>query len=143
MIINKPIRDFSEINDQSTPLKSFVSLQYIFSNGQQSKYKQIASYYLQDRLSDTTLDIKVNESQRNAILNIKINEVLIYEDSVAGVINKAYADYYGVWYFYKENGKWMSAGEDIGGESIFEAEITFREKAKRHLEKVKKLASNR
>ena len=141
MIINKPIRDFSEINDQSTPLKSFVSLQYIFSNGQQSKYKQIASYYLQDRLSDTTLDIKVNESQRNAILNIKINEVLIYEDLVAGVINKASADFYGVWYFYKENGKWMSAGEDIGGESIFEAEITFREKAKRHFEKVKKLVT--
>ncbi len=37
---------------------------------------------------------------------------------------------YGLWYFYNHNGVWESAGEDIGGETILESEITFREKAK-------------
>jgi hypothetical protein len=32
----------------------------------------------------------------------------------------------------------LSAGEDIGGDTVFEAEITFREKAKIILEKIKK-----
>ena len=37
---------------------------------------------------------------------------------------------YGLWYFYNHNGVWENAGEDIGGETVLESEITFREKAK-------------
>ncbi|MEN6618851.1 MAG: peptidase E [Rikenellaceae bacterium] len=141
--VNKTVKYFSEMYDQDTPLNAFISLKYIFANGQESKHKQVASYYLKDRLSDTASDIKVDESRKNKFLNTTIDKVLIYKDSVAGVINKMNKDFYGLWYFYNENGKWMSAGEDIGGETIYEAEITFREKAKMHIEKVQKLSPDR
>lgn len=137
--INKALKDFSVIYDQGTPLNSFISIGYILANGQHSKLKQVSSYYLKDRLSSTASDIEMDESKRNRFLNVNINKILIYNDSVAGVINKSYPDFYGVWYFYKENGKWMSAGEDIGGETMYEAEISFREKAEMHMEKVRKL----
>ncbi len=141
--VNKAVKDFPEMYDQTSPLSAFVSLKYIFANGQESKYKQVVSYYLKDRLSDSASDIKVNENQRNKFLHTKINRVLVYTDSVAGVINKVSADYFGLWFFYKENAEWLSAGEDFGGYTIFESEITFREKAKMHMEKVRKLTLNR
>ncbi|MFA7289449.1 MAG: hypothetical protein WC055_11290 [Melioribacteraceae bacterium] len=34
-----------------------------------------------------------------------------------------------MWYFYNCNGTWTSMGEDIGGATLFESEITFCEKA--------------
>lgn len=141
--VNKAVKDFPEMFDQTSPLSAFVSLKYIFANGQESKYKQVASYYLKDHLSDTAADIKVNENQKNKFLNTNIIKVFVYNDSVAGVINKVSADYFGLWLFYKENGKWMSAGEDMGGDTVFESEITFREKAKMHMGKVRKITPNR
>ena len=141
--VNKAVKYFSEMYDQTSPLNAFVSIKYIFANGQDIKYKHIVSYYLKDHLSDTASDIKVNENQRNRFLNTKINRVLVYKDSVAGVINKVSDDYFGLWFFYKENGKWLSAGEDVGGATVFASEITFREKAKMHLEKVRKSTPNR
>lgn len=137
--INKSVKDFPEIDNQNNPLNAFISLKYLFANGKLSKQKQVASFYLQHRLSDTISDIQIKEETRSPILNTRINKVLIYKDTVAGIINKISKDYYGLWFFYKENGKWMSAGEDIGGETIVESEITFREKAKMHLEKVWKI----
>lgn len=141
--LNKAIKDFSEINNQDNPLNAFISLKYIIANGQRSKVKQLTSYSLQDRLSDTLSDIQVSEKSRNVILNSSIDKVMIYNDSVAGVVNQMDKDYFGLWFFYKENDAWLNAGEDIGGESIFESEITFREKAKMHLEKVRKYMPNR
>lgn len=70
------------------------------------------------------------------MLNTPISKTLIYNDSLAGVISKAGDDLFGLWFFYKENNEWRSAGEDIGGSTIHEAEITFREKADMHLKKI-------
>lgn len=137
--VNKVVDEFSEINNQDNPLNAFLSVRYIFANGRQSHYRQVTSIYLQNRLSDTISDSKVNDNQRSEILKTSISKVLVYNDSVAGIINKMYPDFYGVWYFYKENGRWMSAGEDFGGETVFEAEISFREKASMHLDKVRNL----
>ena len=80
-------------------------------------------------------DAVVSEDKRNAILKNNINKVFMYNDILAGIASK-HEDFYGLWYFYKENGKWLSAGEDIGGNTILETEITFREKAKIHLAKI-------
>ncbi|CEN34714.1 hypothetical protein CCAN12_550023 [Capnocytophaga canimorsus] len=56
----------------------------------------------------------------------------MYQDKIAGIVNDAYIDDfgYGIRYFYNCNGFWVSMGEDIGGETLLESEITFREKAK-------------
>ena len=77
--------------------------------------------------------IKNNFKDNEAFLHSSVNKVFIYDDRIAGVVNDKYLDmmgFYGLWYFYNNNGKWESAGEDIGGETILESEITFREKAK-------------
>ncbi len=141
--INKVLGDFPEIFNQETPLNAFISIKYIAVNGQYSKLKKVSSYYLKDRLSDTVTDIQVDESRKNKILCTQIDRMLVYDDSVAGFISKIQEGFYGLWFFYNENGKWLSAGEDVGGETVLESEITFREKAKIHLEKLKKIPPNR
>jgi peptidase E len=134
--INKKINGFSEIFNQDTPLDAFISIKYLLANGQNSKLNQVSAYSLQERLGNMS-DTKSDENKKNSILNVYINKILIYNNYVAGIINKFNPDYYGLWYFYNEDGKWMSAGEDIGGATMLESEITFREKAKIHASKVK------
>ncbi|MDR1199244.1 MAG: hypothetical protein LBK94_09595 [Prevotellaceae bacterium] len=61
------------------------------------------------------------------------NRIFTHEtkNKIAGVVNDAYLDSwgYGLWYFYNCNGVWTSMGEDIGGDTVFESEIVFREQA--------------
>ena len=66
-------------------------------------------------------------------LDFHVNRIFIFDDKIAGVVNDKYLDMmgvYGLWYLYNHNGTWESAGEDIGGDTVLESEITFREKAK-------------
>jgi len=94
-------------------------------------------------MRDTIPDRKVDEKRKQKLLDSEIDRVLIYHDSIAAVINKTGENFYGLWNFYRENGKWVSAGEDMGGETVLESEITFREKAKMHIEKVRKIPMKR
>lgn len=132
--IEKQVNSFPYLDNQDTPLNAYISIKYILANGQMSKLKQVSSQTLQERMGDMK-DAVVSEDKRNAILKNNINKVFMYNDILAGVVSK-HEDFYGLWYFYKENGKWLSAGEDIGGNTILGTEITFREKAKIHLAKI-------
>ena len=73
----------------------------------------------------------ISESEKVKVLDIGVEKIFIYQNKIAGVVNDAFLDSfgYGMWYFYNCNGVWKSMGEDIGGKTIFESEITFREKA--------------
>ena len=132
--IAKQVNNYPEMDNKDTPLNAYISIKYIVSKGQLSKLKQASSQSLQERMGDIK-DTEVSEDKRNSILKNNINKVFIYNGILAGVVS-GNDNFYGLWYFYKENGKWMSAGEDIGGNTILEAEITFREKAKIHLAKI-------
>lgn len=70
-------------------------------------------------------------SELNKIKDIGIEKIFVYDNKIAGVVNDAYIDSfgYGLWYFYNCNGAWKNMGEDIGGGTLLESEITFREKA--------------
>lgn len=107
--IKKKITDLLEINDKTKPLNAYVT--------------EIKNLQLN---KDSII-----ESERNRVLNIGIEKVFIYNSKIAGVVNDAYLNSfgYGVWYFYNCNGTWTSMGEDIGGATVFESEIAFREKA--------------
>ena len=94
-------------------------------------------------MSDTVPDINVDEAKKNRILNNQIEKVLIHKDSIATVINKIGENFYSLWNFYFENGKWVSAGEDSVGETVYESEIIFREKAPMHIERIRKITPNR
>lgn len=50
------------------------------------------------------------------------------DDFIGAVLQ--YPGYTALRYLYKENGEWANAGEDPGGDTLLEDEITFREKAK-------------
>ena len=114
--IQKRIKDLLKSEGKTTPLNAFIT---------------------------TTKELRLNkenlsETDKNKILNIVIEKIFLYDDRLAGVVNDAYDDFYGLWYFYNNNGTWESIGEDIGGETMFESEITFREKAKIMIERAEK-----
>ncbi|MCI1785291.1 MAG: peptidase E [Bacteroidales bacterium] len=107
--IQKEIKDLLDINDSSSPLSAYVS-----------EMKTL-------KLNKENL----SESVKNKILKIEAEKIFVYKNKLAGVVNNAYLDSfgYGMWYFYNCNGTWTSMGEDIGGKTIFESEIKFRERA--------------
>lgn len=115
--IKKKITDLLELDDKKEPLNAYIS--------------EIKTLQLNKET--------INESERNKVLNIGIETVFIYKNEIAGVVNDAYLSSfgYGMWYFYNCNGTWMSMGEDIGGATVFESEITFREKAEAIIKRAK------
>lgn len=108
-LIRKKISDLSDINDKTDPVNAYVS--------------EIKTLKLNKE--------NISEEEKNKLLNVDIEKVFIYKNKIAGIVNNAYFDSfgYGLWYFYNCNGTWKSMGEDIGGKTLFESEITFREKA--------------
>lgn len=107
--VNKKINDLLNVTDKSSPLNAYV----LEINPAQ--------------LNNSGID----EPKKNKKLDISVPKIFLYNNKIAGVVNDAYLDSfgYGLWYFYNHNGVWTSMGEDIGGATVFESEITFREKA--------------
>lgn len=114
--IHKTVKDLLKLEGKTIPLNAFITIT-----------KEL-------RLNKENL----SEIDKDKILSITIEKIFLYEDKLAGVVNDAYDDFYGLWYFYNNNGIWESIGEDIGGETVFESEITFREKAKIMIESAQK-----
>lgn len=107
--IKKKINDLLDSNDSSSPINAYVS---------EMKTRKLNKE-------------NISESEKNKVLEINIEKIFIYKNKIAGVVNNPYLNSfgYGMWYFYNCNGIWTSMGEDIGGKTIFESEIKFREKA--------------
>lgn len=107
--IKKKIGDLLGVNNNETPLNAYAS--------------EIKTLRLNKE--------NISESEKDKVLNIDIEKIFTYKNKIAGVANNAYLNSfgYGMWYFYNCNGTWTSMGEDIGGKTVFESEITFREKA--------------
>lgn len=114
--INKTVKELLDFDNKATPQNAYIAI------------------VKESRLNKDGL----SEVEKDKILNISIEKIFIYENKLAGIANTAYEDYYGLWYFYNNDGTWQSLGEDIGGETIFESEITFREKAKIMMERAEK-----
>ncbi len=113
--IKKKINDLLDSNDSSSPMNACIS--------------DIKSIRLNKE--------NMSESAKKKVLDMGIEKIFIYQNKIAGIVNNAYLDSfgYGMWYYYNCNGIWKSMGEDIGGKTIFESEITFREKAKTIIKK--------
>lgn len=114
--INKTVKELLQFDKKTTPQNAYI-----------------------ETVKETRLNKDgISEVEKNRVLNIRIERILVYDNKIAGIVNNAYEDYYGLWYFYNNDGIWESLGEDIGGETIFESEITFREKAKILIERAEK-----
>lgn len=143
--INKIVREFSDKLDLSTPLNSFVSFKYLQSKGKQSLYKSVNSFKIKGFYpKESSSDKKVTDTKRDALLNTKINEIIIYKDSVAGVITDFQPPMAIITYLTLENGKWLNAGEDLGND-INEARGKIKQNAQVHLDnihQIEKLKNN-
>ena len=140
--VNKSLKEYTEINKQDSPLDAFISFKYFSVNGQKSRYKELSCSSMQSSYKEDVPNTIVDDKTRDKHLNTVVSKVFIYNDLVAGVVSRMYDDFYGLWFFYQENGKWMNAGEYYGGATVLEAEIAFREKAKMHLGKIKETNPN-
>lgn len=110
-----------------TPLASFTAVQRLFAAGRYSEYGQYAASSIYDRVKGME-DKVVDETAAVSKLSTTIVSIFTYGD-FAAVLSKGSADFYSLWYFLRENGDWKCLGEDIGGDSPADAEMTFREKA--------------
>lgn len=115
--VNKKVADCLGRDDKLSPLNAYIAE----VKGSQLNKKEMS------------------ESERSRMLNTNIEKIFVYNDKLAGVVNDAYLDDwgYGLWYFYNCDGVWMNMGEDIGGKTVLESEITFREKAERIISRAK------
>lgn len=106
--VNKKVADCLNTDDNLTPLNAFIS--------------EVRNSRLKKK--------DISESEEKKALNINVEKIFRYKQ-IAGVVNDAYSDSfgYGMWYFYNCDGVWKNMGEDIGGQTLLESEITFREKA--------------
>lgn len=127
-VVLKEVNELISIQpSMQTPLSSFITIQNLFAEGKFSEYQKYAASSIKDKVKDME-DRDVNLSAKTSRLSIKILASFIYGD-FAAVLSKGTADFYSLWYFSKEQGEWKCRGEDIGGNSPEDAEITFREKA--------------
>lgn len=125
--INKKVRDYQDTMSLATPLEAYISFQYAGASGKNSKLKDLTTFNLKEQMPKT--DATITEEQKEKILNQHIYKIFTHDNLVAGIVS--YSDNWGyiIRYLVKENEEWKNAGEDIGGESIQDAEISFREKA--------------
>lgn len=131
--VNKMLRDLDGRIHENTPLGAFVAIKTMLANGQLSRLATLSAHYNKARLKPGEPDQPFDPKNHQAHMMTSVTSVLVYENKIAAVVNNMYNDFFGVWYFYNEGGKWLSAGEDYGGETFFEAKISFREKVPTHL----------
>lgn len=110
-----------------TPLEAFLAVQNLFAAGRHSEYHRYAAAAIRERVSGMQ-DRAMSEADAQAIREMRIESTLTYGD-FAAVVSKGKADFYSLWYFVREGDAWKCLGEDIGGDTPADAQITFREKA--------------
>lgn len=124
----KTLREFPDRPPSMlTPLSSFVTVQRLFAEGRYSEYHQYAAKAILEKVG-TMQDRQVDAFERDRKMSVEIIAYYVYDD-VAAILSKGSAVFYSLWYFSCEDGNWKCLGEDIGGYSPADAEITFREKA--------------
>jgi hypothetical protein len=140
--INKIVREYPDKFDLSSPLNSYLCFKYLLSQGKQGLYRSANSYKIQSFFpKENAPGAIIKEEKREAILNIKINEIIIYKDSVAGVLTDPPAksgiplSMQVIAFLRFEDGKWLNAGEGLG-DDMNDARSKFKENAPKHLETI-------
>lgn len=140
--INKTVNAFPDKFDLSSPLKSYVCFKYLQVHGKQGLYRSVNSYKIRSYFpKENTPDAIVQDGKKESILNSKINVIIIYKDSVAGIITDPpvksvfQLPMQIITYLRYEDSKWLNAGEDLGND-INDAHLKFKKNAPFHLENI-------
>jgi uncharacterized iron-regulated protein len=119
--VNKPIKEFNDAYDLSSPLNGCVSFNYLMINGRQGRLRSASSQRIRHYFAGADApDSAVSEKSRNNLLNMQVIEVVKYKNEVAGVIGRYPESFYSIRFMSCEDGLWLNAGEDMG-ESVAEA----------------------
>lgn len=115
--INKKIHEFPNQFDLSSPLNSFLTFKYLQSDGKQGLYQSVNTYRFNGVFAKpNSPNIEVTNEKKEKLLNTKIRSVIIYKDSIAGVITDYSEPMCIITYLSLEDGKWLNAGEDLGND---------------------------
>src|SRR5664280_526486 len=137
--VNKKIKEFPDILDLSTPIKSCVSINYIMAHGKNNLWRKISSSNSQLFLPDTSaIDSNVSEDRKNRILNTTIRQAITFKDSISCVISETRDSDYSIRWLFFENGKWLNAGED-GRKSIEDARQLIEKGVDKNIKDLRKI----
>ena len=116
-VVNKPLKDFPDTYDLSTPLNAGVTMSYLLVNGTENLWRDASTFMNINRHRRGTIpDRVVSEESKDRQLNRIIKEVIVYRDSVACMITQITSAYHSIRYLGFEDGKWLNIGEDLGNE---------------------------
>lgn len=110
--IGKKVEQLKDQKGQDSPLSAFMSMMSIEMSGKQGDLWQYMSpglrmYYPEKGAPDK----KVTAEHKNAILSQNVEELLVYNDSVAAVVTAADSlKNYTAHYYINVGGKWYSTG---------------------------------
>jgi hypothetical protein len=124
------VRDHPSRFDLSTPVRAFVTLQYLKAEGRASQYREAASYRTRGFYPPADApDETVTPDRRRSILETPVRALLLYGEDVAAVLTPFQDAMFLVTYFTRERGEWRHAGEDLGND-FDNACAVFRAKAR-------------
>jgi hypothetical protein len=111
--VNKKVKEFPDEFDNSSPLSSRITVSYIWINGTVNKYRDLRPE--RSRFFDPSADTpneQVSEKRKSKNLNSTILEVIMYHDSISGIITQYSDSAFSIEYFEKTNNKWWYLGGD-------------------------------
>ena len=113
--VNKPLKDFPDVYDLSTPLKAAVTILYSADvKGDGTIWYDASVYFNPLRHQKGAVPNRVvDEASRERVLNSTIEEVIVYKDSIACVIRQIMSGNYSIRKFGFEEGKWLNMYEDV------------------------------
>lgn len=137
--IIKKVNEYPNHFDLSSPLNSFITFKYLQSEGKQGLYQAVNSYRIKGFFpKPNSPNIEVNKKKIEDLLNTKIKEVIVYKDSIAGVITEYSEPMCIITYLSYEDGKWLNAGEDLGND-LNDAREIFKRKCNNFLDFVHRI----
>lgn len=110
--VNKKVKEFPDIFDNSSPLMARVTVSYIWINGTNGKYHDIKPERVKLFNPANAPNEVVSAKWKDRFLNSTILEILIYKDSIAGVITQTGDSSFTIEQFEKTDNKWWYLGGD-------------------------------
>jgi hypothetical protein len=113
-VINKKVREFTLGIDLSTPLKSYLSREYVMVSGREGLWDEISTYQFSGIFDTLAPDKEVTEAYKDGVLDGVIAEMIVYKDSVAAILT--YSERisgYLINLCRLEDEKWLNNGQDM------------------------------
>lgn len=137
IFVHKQIGELTDTRDNRTPLEAFVSYTNAWANGETAEMGRFTTVSRRQP-SISGVPARSNQPDRQAILGRTVDRIVVYKDSVAGVI-ATFDGGYSIRYMIIEDGRWVNDGEGLGGKTPEASQEIFLEYAPPRLNKIKRI----